>query len=80
MHGHVVEALHHNAVFVATILLLAWVWAAFTARAFFGVSEDSWAKPLLKMWRSWMRFIPAAVVLFFIVRNIPGWPVHLLSA
>ena len=69
----------HNALFVPAVAALAWLWATMALRAFApGMAERRWARgPGVLLRRpAWLLGIVAA---FFVLRNVPGLPVHLLS-
>jgi hypothetical protein len=81
MHGNVAEAFRHNVLFLPAIAALIWAWAAFALRAAFPQLRSSpWlASPF--SWRSrWLWALPVIVVAFWVVRNVPGAPEHLLSS
>ncbi len=79
-HGDVIATLRHNALFLPALAMLLWLWAAYAVRAFVPSSADSpWARsPLHLLRRPW----PLLVVVgaFFVLRNVPGLPSHLLSS
>jgi hypothetical protein len=79
-HGDVVATLRHNALFLPTLALVVWVWAAYALRAFVpSVGEARWARsPLGPLRRPWP--LIAVVGAFFVLRNVPGLPSHLLSS
>ena len=78
-HGDVVATLRHNALFLPTLAMLVWLWAAYALRAFApSLADAGWAQgPRRLLRRPW----PLLVVVgaFFVLRNVPGLPSHLLS-
>lgn len=69
-HGHLVEAIHHNVVFVVSSPFLVVAWALWMGRSL------GWNVPTLR-WPRWAT--PALVVLlaaFMVARNVPYPAVH----
>jgi hypothetical protein len=79
-HGNVVEAFRHNVLFLPTLAALVWVWVAYALRSFVpSTAERSWARnPLTRLKHPW--YLLGVVIAFWVVRNIPGLPEHLLSS
>jgi Protein of unknown function (DUF2752) len=80
-HGDVVAVLRHNALFLPALGLVLWAWAASCVRTFApsDSAARSWARsPWSLLRRPW--WLLGIVVAFWIVRNVPGAPVHLLSS
>jgi hypothetical protein len=78
-HGNLVEAFRHNVLFLPALAALVWVWAAYALRSFVpSTSEHAWARnPLTRLKHP--QYLLAVILAFWVVRNIPGAPVHLLS-
>ena len=80
-HGDVTAAFRHNVLFLPALGLVLWAWAAYCVRTFAppGSAVRPWARsPVSLLRRPW--WILGVVVAFWVVRNIPGAPVHLLSS
>lgn len=80
--GDVFDAIRHNALFVPALLLLVWVWGSYAVRSFVPTTADRrWARnPLTTLRRPWsLAGLAVLVVVFFVLRNVPGAPVDLLS-
>jgi Protein of unknown function (DUF2752) len=79
-HGDVIATLRHNALFLPALAMVVWLWAAYALRAFApSLADAPWARsPLRLLRRPW----PLLVVVgaFFVLRNVPGLPSHLLSS
>lgn len=78
--GDVLDAIRHNALFVPALVLLAWVWASYAVRAFVPATHGprSALRPLAWLRRPW--WLVGVVVAFWVLRNIPGVPEHVLSS
>jgi hypothetical protein len=80
-HGDVLGALRHNLLVLPVLLAVAWVWLSTVSRSFApSLADRSWAANPLT-WvrtRGWWAVV-AVVAAFWIVRNVPGAPVQLLS-
>jgi Protein of unknown function (DUF2752) len=79
-HGDVASAFRHNVLFLPTLAFLVWIWAAYAVRSFVpSLADRPWARsPLALLRRPW--WMVAVVVAFWVVRNVPGAPEHLLSS
>lgn len=78
-HGNVIGAFRHNVLFLPTLALLVWLWAAFALRSFVPAAATSgWTRNPLSRLRH-PQYLLAVPLVFFILRNIPGVPMHLLS-
>ena len=79
-HGDVIATLRHNALFLPALAMVVWLWATYALRAFApSLARARWAsRPLHLLRRPW----PLLVVVgaFFVLRNVPGLPAHLLSS
>jgi hypothetical protein len=78
-HGNLVEAFRHNVLFVPALAALVWVWAAYALRSFVpSTAERGWARnPIARLKHP--QYLLAVVLVFWVLRNIPGAPEHLLS-
>ena len=78
-HGDVLAALRHNALFLPTMAMIAWLWASYALRVYApSLSGSRWARgPSAVLRRPWL--LVAVVVAFAVFRNVPGLPSHLLS-
>lgn len=78
--GNVVEAFRHNVLFLPALATLIWVWGAYALRSFApSTTERSWARnPLTRLKHPW--YLVALIAAFWVARNIPGLPAHLLSS
>jgi hypothetical protein len=78
--GDVVDAIRHNVLLVPALALLVWLWVTYVLRAFVpATAEARWARSPL----TWLRrpcWLVGVVVGFWILRNVPGVPVHLFSS
>jgi hypothetical protein len=77
-HGDLVGALRHNALLIPALVGLGWLWASFALRSFAPATAGSrWARPRALLSHPW----PLLVVVgaFFVLRNLPGLPSHLLT-
>jgi hypothetical protein len=79
MHGNVVSAFRHNILFFPAVLLLSWELLSYATRAYAPSSSHRWQRTPLQMRSKWLWTLPIVIVLFWIVRNIPGAPERLLS-
>jgi hypothetical protein len=78
-HGNLVEAFRHNILFLPALVALVWVWAAYALRAFApSTSERFWTRNPFTLMKH-PQYLLVVVVAFWVVRNIPGDPEHLLS-
>jgi len=79
-HGNLVEAFRHNVLFLPALAALVWVWCAFALRSFApSTSERTWTRnPLTRLKHP--QYLVVIIVAFWVVRNLPGAPVHLLSS
>jgi hypothetical protein len=78
-HGNLIEAFRHNVLFLPALATLLWVWGAYALRSFVpSLADKSWTQnPLTRLKHP--QYLLVVVAAFWIVRNIPGAPVHLLS-
>ena len=78
--GDVFSAFRHNVLFLPTLAVVLWVWAAYLVRSFVPSTVGKrWTRsPLTMFRRPWL--IVGVFAAFWIVRNIPGLPEHLLSS
>ncbi len=73
LHGRVLEALHDNALFIATLPLLLYVVGTYALAAW---RANAWPEiPLDGRKLAWggMAFF-LLMIAFMVVRNLPGWP------
>jgi hypothetical protein len=79
-HGNLIEAFRHNVLFLPALAALVWVWGAYAMRSFApSTAERTWTRnPLTRLKHP--EYLVLVVVAFWVVRNIPGAPVHLLSS
>jgi hypothetical protein len=77
LHGRVLDALHDNALFIATLPFLLYVIGSYIAAAW---RVNAWPKLFPDTRTLTRRGIAIVLVLigFMIVRNLPGWPFELL--
>jgi hypothetical protein len=78
LHGRILDALHDNALFMAALpLLFGWA-SSYLIQAW---REQHWPRPKT----SWREMIEKGawafllMLLFMLVRNLPGWPFDLLK-
>jgi len=79
-HGNVLATIRHNALFLPALAALAWLWTTMALRAFApSLAERRWAQgPGVLVRRPvWLLGVLGA---FFVLRNVPGLPAHLLSS
>ena len=79
-HGDVLSAIRHNVLFLPALALLVWAWAAYATRSFIpATAAHRWSRsPLSMLRRPW--WLVGIVVGFWVLRNVPGAAVHLLSS
>ena len=79
-HGDVIAALRHNALLLPTLAMLVWLWATYAVRAFVPATAGArWARSPVRLGRRpWLLLV--VVGAFFVLRNVPGLPSHLLSS
>jgi hypothetical protein len=73
LHGRVIEALHDNALFVATLPLFLYVIGSYALTAW---CVNAWPKIPVdgrKLTRNGI-FIFLLMIAFMVLRNLPGWP------
>jgi Protein of unknown function (DUF2752) len=77
--GDVLDAIRHNVLFLPALTLLVWVWASYAIRSFVPAAvAQPWARsPFAILRRPW--WLAGVVAAFWVLRNIPGAPMHLLS-
>jgi hypothetical protein len=73
LHGHVLQALHDNALFVAALPILLYVAASYAAKAW---GDNAWPEIYARPSVVTRRGIAIAIILvgFMALRNLPGWP------
>jgi hypothetical protein len=76
LHGHLFAALRCNALTVAVLCGFAWAGARMAIRELAGAGRDpAWTPVPLVL----IRVLAPAMVVFTVLRNIPVWPLSLLS-
>jgi len=78
-HGDLLGAVRHNVLFLPALALMLWLWVAYAARAFSpAAARGAWSRgPLAVLRRPW--WLVGIVLCFWVLRNVPGAPEHLLS-
>ena len=80
-HGNVADAFRHNVLFLPALAFLVWAWLAYAARAFVpGAADARWARSPLSSGTRALWGLAIVIVVFSVVRNIPGAPAHILSS
>ncbi len=75
-HGDLLRAFDHNPLMVMSLPYLIWMWWRLSRKIWFGEVKSKPPKPR-PQWYIWA--LPVIVMVYWVLRNIPIWPLTFLA-